>query len=224
MGIAARSMMSIAVAASVLVLTTGNALADTSISPQRAMTRADVPKSLGTTKNYDFNNKSIDKSLDICWDSAGPIASVPAPARQAHVNIETVSKQYTSVAEVIFQFASLDDATAAFATLKAASAKCTGSTTSKSSSSPTDPETITSVLTHGAVGQGFFIQDSSTWNAPKASEAYGSKTVVFTVYSQPGDAIIETQFYVNGAAAVTSAQRAGVVNLAQTNAMHWMAR
>jgi hypothetical protein len=202
------------------------------ITKQRLMTKKDVPAVLGRTTSYGFTNRTVDRSLGICEDSNGKVVAIVAPPRQASVDIEnksTTAAPYSSESEVAYQFDGTPSATAAFADLKAAAAACPGVTTGKEQSSTDTGVTVTTTLSTGtasagAAGAAVWVQESVVYNAPKGSVEYGAKTVVYRVFSQPGDAILETQFYVNGASSISPAQVAAVQQLAAGNSMRWMAR
>ena len=202
------------------------------IDKQRMMTKKDVPAVLGKTTTYGFTNRTVDRSLGICEDANGKVISIVAPPRQASVDIEnksTSAAPYSSESEIAYQYDGTSSATAAFADLKAAAASCTGVTTGKEQSSNPTGVTVTTTLTTGtasagAAGTAVWVQESEVYNAPKGLPEYGSKGIVYHVFTQPGDAILLTVFYINGASAISPAQATAVQQLAAGNSMRWMAR
>jgi len=202
------------------------------IDSKRMMTKKDVPAVLGKTTSYGFSNRTVDRSLGICEDANGKVISIVAPPRQASVDIEnksTSAAPYSSEGEIAYQYDGTASATAAFADLKAAAAACTGVTTGKEQSSNPTGVTVTTTLTTGtasagAAGAAVWVQESEVYNAPKGLPEYGSKGVVYHVFTQPGDAILLTFFYINGASAISPAQATAVQQLATGNSMRWMAR
>lgn len=202
------------------------------ITEQRMMVRKDVPAVLGRTRSYGFNNRTLDHSLGICEDATGKVVSIVAPTRLAMVDIEnksTSAAPYSAESELAFQYDGADAATAAFASLKAAAAGCTGTTTGKEQASRDMGVTVTTTLSTGAAaggaaGAAVWVQESTVYSAPAGNPANGSKFVDYKVFSQPGDAILITLFYVNGASSISPAQVAAVQQLAAGNSMRWMAR
>ena len=202
------------------------------IDKQRMMVKKDVPAVLGKTTTYGFTNRTLDRTLDICEDAVGKSTAIVAPARQAWVDIENKSTKaapYSDESEFVYQYDGTPAATAAFADLKAAAAACTGVTTGKEQSSSDTGVTLTTTLstgqaTAGAAGAAVWVQESTIYKAPAGNPANGSKLILYKVFSQPGDAIVVTQFYINGASAISAAQTAAVQQLAATNSMRWMAR
>ena len=202
------------------------------IDKQRMMTKKDVPAVLGKTTSYGFTNRTLDRSLGICEDANGKTVSIVAPPRQAWVDIQnksTSAAPYSEEQEFAYQYDSTKSATAAFADLKAAAAACTGVTTGKEQSSVDTGVTLTTTLSTGpasagAAGAAVWVQESTVYNAAKGSPEYGAQVVLYTVYTQPGDAILATDFYINGASAISPAQATAVQQLAAGNSMRWMAR
>ena len=200
------------------------------IDKQRMMRKSDVPAVLGKTTSYGFTNRSLDRSLGICEDANGKVTSIVAPTRQAWVTIEnkaTKAAPYSSEDEFVYQYDSTDAATAAFKALATAAAACTGATSGKDPGST--QITLTTTLSTGTVpvgaaGAATWVQESTAYTAPAGFPANGAKTVSYTVFAQAGDAITSTVYYVNGSDGISPAQVTATQQLAQGNAMRWMAR
>ncbi len=200
------------------------------IDKQRMMRKSDVPAVLGKTTSYGFSNRTIDRSLGICEDANGKVTSIVAPTRQAWVDIENKASKtvpYSSDQEFVYQYPSTDAATAAFKALSTAAAACTGTTTGNDPGSTQIKVTTTlstGTVPVGAAGTATWVQESSAYTAPAGFPANGAKTIQYTVFAQAGDAITSTVYFVNGSDAISPAQVTAMQQLAQGNAMRWMAR
>ena len=184
------------------------------------MTEKDVPASFGTPKSRDFDAKPIDTSIGICGNASGKtLVSVPAPANQYLVDIETTFKKtYTEVMERVYKFDSADKAQSAFTQLFNKLSDCNGKSTLKQGG----PDVTQRVTTGGYPGgeyADFWVNVSSTWRGGELKRP--ANTVVRAMYVQAGDAIVETVAYINGRPALNATQINDLADLAEEMGLRW---
>ena len=196
------------------------AVANNADAERRMMTQKDVPASFGKPTSFDFDAKVIDKKIGICDNAQGQtLVSVPAPPRQYLVDIETKNKKtYTEVFERVWQFSSPQRAQTAFTQLSSNLATCNGTTTMEQDG-PGLSQTVTTGSEPGGANQSFWINVAGTWSGGDLPSP--SRTVVYAVYVQAGNAIVETVAYINGRAQLTPKQRGDLSRLAQRNGTRW---
>jgi len=187
----------------------------------RMLTKTDVPSSLGKPTSTDFDAKVIDKVIGICDNATGTtLVSVPAPALQFLVDIETKNKKtYTEVMERVYQFATPAAATAAFAELSDKLSTCNGTTT-MTSSTPNLTQTVTTGSYPGGEFEDFWINVKGTWTGGELKKP--SRTALRAIYVQAGDAIVETVAYINGKGQLTGRQGNDLADLAETLGSRWV--
>jgi len=187
----------------------------------KMLSETEIPAVFGSAKDYDFTAKRLGKTIGICGAPDGTtLVSVPAPSRQYLVDIETTSKKrYADVMERVYQFPTGAAASAAFQTLYAGLGTCDG--TRSAANGPTGSITDTTVTGSppGGAYENFYVQVSARFN--DTDKRYRSRTALLAVYTQAGDAIIETVAYINPAASITAKQRNALLRLSQELSAKW---
>jgi hypothetical protein len=196
------------------------AVANNAAAERRMMTQKDVPASFGKPTSFDFDAKVIGKKIGICDNAQGQtLVSVPAPPRQFLVDIETKNKKtYTEVMERVWQFSSPQQAQSAYTQLSSNLATCNGTTTMEQDG-PGLSQTVTTGSEPGGANQSFWINVSGTWSGGDLPAP--TRTALYAVYVQAGNAIVETIAYINGRAQLTAKQRGDLARLAQRNGTRW---
>lgn len=184
------------------------------------MTEKDVPASFGTPKSRDFDAKPIGKTIGICDNASGvTLVSVPAPAKQYVVDIETTNKKiYTEVFERVYQFPTADAAQAAFTTLFNRMGSCDGSSRLKQPGASLR-QTVTTGSYPGGEYADFWVNVTGTWSGSYLKKP--TKTALRAMYVQAGDAIVETVAYLNGRASLTEQQITDLADLGEEMGSRW---
>lgn len=216
------ALMSVVLLAAAAAMAPGASAQNDASVKAKMLNEMEVPAAFGTAKNYDFTSKRLGKSIGICGTPAGDtLVSVPAPTRQYLVDIETTNKKrYTEVMERVYQFPTPALAASAFQTLSAGLATCDGVRTV--ANGPTGSITDTTVTGSPAGGEYdvFFVQVAGRFN--DSDPNYRSRTATLAVYTQAGDAVVETFAYINPAASMTPKQRNSLLQLAQDLSAKWV--
>jgi hypothetical protein len=204
-----------------LTVSAGSAVATERSPERRMMTKADVPSSFGTPTSVDFDEKIIGKRIGICDNASGEtLVSVPAPAKQYLVDIETKqAKTYTEVMERVYQFPSSQRARDAFNTLFNDLQSCNG-TSKLTNQQPSVRQTVTTGSYPGGEYPDFWVNVVGTWTGGELKRP--SRTVLQAVYVQAGNAIVETVAYVNGRSQLTKKQRDDLADLAMRLGQRWV--
>ena len=186
---------------------------------QAMLTQKDVPSSFGSPKSFDFDAKIIGKTIGICDTAEGQtLVSVPAPATQYLVDIETKNKKtYTEIFERVYKFDSAAGAQSAFTQLKGQLATCNG-TTSLTSQTPALSQTTTTG-TYPQLDNVFWVNNSGTWTGGELKKP--SRTVIRANYALVDDAIVEVAAYINGRGKLTAAQTRGLNAMSQAAFCRW---
>jgi hypothetical protein len=215
-----RALVVLTTLASLLVWNSSAALANDRSAERRMMTKADVPSSFGTPTSSDFDAKIIGKRIGICDTASGEtLVSVPAPAKQYVVDIETRNgKTYTEIMERVYQFPNAQRARDAFNTLFNDLQSCDG-TTALTNQQPSLRQTVTTGSYPGGEYADFWINVSGTWSGGELKRP--SRTVLQAVYVQAGNAIVETVAYINGRSQLTKKQRDDLADLAMQLGQRW---
>jgi hypothetical protein len=210
-----KHLFAIAGIAALLAAGSASPIAANNAAVDRAMlTMKEVPASFGKATSRDFDAKIIGKTIGICDNAAGrTLVSVPAPPTQYLVDIETKNKKtYTEIFERVYQFGTEAKAQAAFTELSSKLTECNG-TTSLTNQQPSLKQTVTTGTYPGGEFQDFWVNVSGTWSGGELKKP--SRTVVNAVYTQAGNAIIETVAYINGRGKLTAKQRTDLADLAE---------
>ncbi|MDO8731815.1 MAG: sensor domain-containing protein [Actinomycetota bacterium] len=191
----------------------------------RVLSSADVPASFGQTFSFDFSKKPIDyvKNVTLCTDSkGGPLAFIPASTPQYSAkNVMKPQKKnvFTSVNERVFVYPSAEAAAAAYTQLAQEVLKCTGTMAGPVDEDPKVSDTYANGSSPGGQYQNFWVQDSTVFKSKDPLQ--DGKTVTFTVYSQAGDAVIQTDVYIDGRPRVKAAQKVDLQQLSMTLSSKW---
>ncbi len=190
----------------------------------RVLTSAEVPASFGTPYSSEFSRKPRDnaKLVMLCTDSkGGPLASLPAPTTQysSKIVMKPKKKVFASVNERVFVYPSPEAALAAYTQLAQEVVKCTGTMAGPADEDPSVVDTYASAVTTDREYPSFWVQDSTIFTSLDPLRA--GRTVTYAVYSQAGDAVIQTDTYVDGRARVTAAQKSDLQQLAMTLSSKW---
>ncbi len=216
-----RRMLTLALAtAGLLAASVTPALAAPNAADARMMTEKDVPASFGTPKSRDFDAKTIGKTIGICDNASGvTLVSVPAPAKQYLVDIETTNKKtYTEVFERVYQFPSADAAQKAFTSLFDRMGSCDGTSRLKQPGASLRQKVTTGSYPGGEYAD-FWVNVSGTWTGSDLKKP--GLTIVRAMYVQAGDAIVETVAYINGRGALTDQQVTDLADLGETLGARW---
>lgn len=191
----------------------------------RVLATADIPASFGQAQGFEFSKKPKDftKTITLCTDSKGdPLASIAASTPQYFAQSQMKPKQknvFTNVFERVYVYPSAQEATAAYAQLAQEVTKCAGTVAGPADEDPSVVDTYANGSSPGGQYQNFWVQDSTTFTS--RDPLLAGKTVTFTVYSQAGDAVIQTEVYVDGRARVTAAQKNDLQQLSMTLSSKW---
>jgi len=213
-----------------IVLTSTVAKAETarvtqSIDRQRLMSVADVPRVLGR-----FSPESVSQPVDpiitLCQDANSKLVTIPAPMRLTTVTINSVSgaRLYRSVAENVYQYPNEQDAASAFTSLTQSASACSGTTTRR------DEEGGYTQQVRLATGSLEGVPPAAIWTrqqtrylqAPADSPLSEHRDILYRVFTQAGNAIIVTSYFINGASSLRAGQASAVQRLALSNAARWM--
>jgi hypothetical protein len=202
-----------------------SAQADTATPKARMMTKAQVPASFGVAKNWSYSKKPGDavKTITLCSDAEGTsMFAIPAPKTQYFAESEVTPKkrnEYVSVNERVYRYPSAADAAAAYLQLSQGVTTCTGT---KATAAGTDPH-VSDVLANGSSPggqyQNFWVTDSTTYTSKDPQ--HNGRTITMAVYSQAGNAIIQTGGYINGRPKLTTGQADDLQTLAMTLSSQW---
>lgn len=190
----------------------------------RVLAVADIPASFGQSQGFEFSKKPADfaKAVTLCTNSKGdPLASIPASTPQyfAQGQMKPKKKVFTNVSERVYVYPSAEAATAAYTQLSQEVAKCTGTVAGPVDEDPAVVDTYANGSSPGGQFQNFWVQDSTVFTSRNPLNA--GKTAAFTVYSQAGDAVIQTEVYVDGRSRVTAAQKNDLQQLSMTLSSKW---
>jgi len=186
---------------------------------------AEVPSVFGSAASHEFSKKSSSyaKTIDLCTDSKGrPMASsvAPTPQYSSRVTMKPLKKEaFITVSERVFVYPSTEAAAAAYATLAQQVAACIGTTSTPAGE---DPKVVDSYANGSATAgpyPSFWVQDKTTFDSTDALQ--DGSTVAFTVYSQAGDAVIQTEGYADGKRRMTASESAAVQQLAMVLSAKW---
>jgi hypothetical protein len=205
----------------VLVAPAASAVTD-SEAKANMLNETEVPAIFGKAKDYDFNSKVIGKSIGICGTPEGKtLVSVPAPSSQFVVDIETRNKKtYTDVMERVYQFPTAAAAQASFQTLATGLSTCNGVRTAANGPTGSIKDITSTGSPAGGEYEVFFVQVNARFN--DTDKRYRDRTSVLGVYTQAGDAIIETFAYVNPATRISVKQRNALLDLGQQLSAKWV--
>jgi hypothetical protein len=210
----------------ILVASAVSALPAAAAPPKtRVLSSADVPASFGQVQGFTFSKKPKDyaTTITLCTDSKGdPMAAIPAPTPQyfAQSQIKPQRKKvFTNVSERVYAYPSADAAAAAYLQLSQEVVKCTGTVQGPAGEDPKVTDTYANGSSPGGQFQNFWVQDSTVFASRNPLNA--GKTVMFSVYSQAGDAVIHTEVYIDGRLRVPAAQRTDLQLLAMTLSSKW---
>lgn len=197
-----------------------NPVAANPAADRAMLTERDVPASFGKPQSRDFDAKIIGKTIGICGTAQGQtLVSVPAPATQYIVDIETKNKKtYTEVMERVYQFDSADKAKAAFDQLNSQLSNCNG-TSSTTNQSPSITQTNTTGSYDSIGVDNFWINNSATWRGGDLKKP--SRTVLQGIYTVADTAIVETVVYINGRSKITAKQSRDLASLAVELTDRW---
>lgn len=201
------------------------AQADTSTPKSRMMTKAQVPTSFGIAKNWSYTKKPSDaaKTITLCSDPEGTsMFAIPAPRTQyfAESEVTAARKQdYVSVSERVYRYPSAAEATAAYAQLVQGAATCTGTKATAAGSDPRVTDVFANGSSPGGQYQNLWVSDATTFTSKDPQ--HNGRTITMTVYSQAGNAIIQTAGYINGRPRLTSGQADDLQTLAMTLSAQW---
>lgn len=196
------------------------AFASDASADARMITVKDVPASFGKAKTRDFDAKLVGKVIGICDNASGTtLVSVPAPAKQYFVDIETATKNYTDVMERVYAFPTPQAATDAFNTLFKDLSTCDGTSTLQQGG-PDLTQTVTTGSYPGGEYADFWVNVKGTWTGGQECKK-PCRTVVQAVYVQAGDAIVETVAYINGKGQLTGKQTNDLADLAEELGARW---
>lgn len=188
----------------------------------KMLNETEVPSVFGTAKDYSFTAKRLGKAIGICGTPDGDtLVSVPAPTRQYLVDIETTNKKrYTDVMERVYQFPTAAAADASFQTLFAGRATCEGTRTVPNGGTGSITDTTVVGSPPGGEYPVFYVQVAAKFD--DTDKRYRDRTALLAVYTQAGDAIIETFAYVNPASTITAKQRNALLDLAEQLSAKWV--
>jgi len=188
----------------------------------KMLNETEVPAVFGKAKSYDFNSQVLGKSIGICGTPDGKtLVSVPAPSSQYVVDIETSKKNtYSEVMERVYQFPTADAAQASFQKLFSDLGTCDGVRTAANGPTGSIRTTTTTGSPAGGEYEVFFVQVNARFN--DTDKRYRDRTSVLGVYTQAGDAIVETFAYVNPSAKISIKQRNVLLDLGQQLSAKWV--
>lgn len=215
------SFAALAIACGALVAPSASAATNSEIKA-KMLNETEVPAVFGTAKNYDFNSQVLGKSIGICGTPDGKtLVSVPAPSSQYVVDIETSKKKvYSEVMERVYQFPTADAAQASFQTLFSGLNTCDGVRTAANGPTGSIRTSTTTGSPAGGDYEVYFVQVNARFN--DTDEQYRDRTSTLAVYTQAGDAIVETFAYVNPAAKISIKQRNALLDLGQRLSAKWV--
>jgi len=199
--------------------------ADTSTPRSRMMTKAQVPASFGVAKNYSYSKKPSDafKTIALCSDAEGEsMFAIPAPKSQYFAESEVAGKrknEYVSVSERVYRYPSAAEAATAYTQLSQGAATCSGTQATAPGSDPRVLDTFANGSSPGGAYQNFWVSDATTYSS--RDPQHNGRTITMTVYSQAGNAIIQTGGYINGRLRMTTAQANDLQTLAMTVSSQW---
>jgi hypothetical protein len=190
----------------------------------RVLSIADVPPSLGQPYSSEFSKKPLDYVINttLCTDSKGGLlVSMPAskPQFSSKIVMKPQKKIFTSVNERVFVYPSVDAASAAYTQLATEVVKCAGTIAGPADEDPKVTDTYANGSSPGGAYQNFWVQDSTVFDSKRALQ--DGKTVTYTVYSQAGNSIVQTELYVDGRTRVQLAQKNDLQELAMTLSAKW---
>lgn len=193
-----------------------------SVDRQRLMSAADVPRVLGRFSPESVSHP-VDPGMTVCRNASGEI-NVPTSARQVTVTVHSVpgARLYRSVSEDVYRYSDEQAATRAFTSLAQAATPCTG-TTSRRDAEAGYTEQVT--LATGTVSGSTSIwtrTQSVNLQTPMDSPLHGHRDVNYRVFTQSGDAVVVTSYFINGAASLRAGQASAVQRLALANAVRWL--
>ena len=214
-------MLGVAFACAALFAPSAGAATDAEVK-SKMLNETEVPAVFGKAKNYDFSSQVLGKAIGICGTPEGKtLVSVPAPSSQFVVDIETTKKKtYSEVMERVYQFPTADAAQASFQKLFNGLGSCDGVRTA--ANGPTG-SIRTSTITGSPAGgeyEVFFVQVNARFN--DTDKQYRDRTSTLAVYTQAGDAIVETFAYVNPSTKISVKQRNALLDLGQQLSSKWV--
>ena len=98
-------------------------------------------------------------------------------------------------------------------------AKFTGTVVGPADEDPKVTDTFSNGSSPGGQFQNFWVQDSTVFDSKRPLE--DGKTVTFTSYSQAGNAVIQTELYVDGRTRVRPSQKNDLQQLSMALSSKW---
>ncbi|MDO9486440.1 MAG: hypothetical protein Q7K25_10320 [Actinomycetota bacterium] len=191
----------------------------------RSLAVSDIPASFGQSQDFVFSKKPKDyaTTITLCSDSKGdPMVSIPASTPQYFAQSIMKPKKknvFTNVSERIYVYSSPEAAAAAYLQLSQEVVKCTGTIPGPAGEDPKVTDTYAHGSSPGGQYQNFWVQDSTVFESKNPLNA--GKTVTLSVYSQAGDAVIQTEVYIDGRPRVPPKQKSDIQGLALTLSSKW---
>ena len=191
----------------------------------RMLKPAQVPVVFGSAATHTFSKKpsSYVATIDLCTDAKGePMAGAPAPTPQyaSAVTMKPLKKDaFITVTERVFVYPSAEAAAAAHTTLSQAAGACAGSTSTPAGEDPKVTDAYANGSVVGAPHPAFWIQDKTRFDSKDALQ--DGSTLAYTVWSQAGDAVIQTEAYADGKQRMKPAETAAVQQLSQLLSAKW---
>lgn len=200
------------------------ARANQSVDRQRLMSVADVPRVLGRFSPESVS-QPVDGIIELCQDANSKLVSIPAPKRLTTVSINSVpgARLYRSVTEDVYQYPNEQDAVSAFTSLIQSASACSGTTTRRRDEGGyTEQVSLATGSVDGAPAGAIWTQQQMRYlQAPATSPLRGHQEILYRVFTQAGNAIIVTRYFINGASSLRAGQASAVQRLALSNAARW---